>query len=94
MYMKKLIIGNWKMYPASVKDARGKFAEIKKVAATLRNVQTVICPPFVYLSDLQKLVTGHRAVIGAQNAWTENEGAHTGEVSPAMLSSHDQFFLL
>ncbi len=75
------------MYPAGVKDAREKFVAIKKVAATLRNVQTVICPPFVYVSDLQKLVTGHRVVVGAQNTWIENEGAYTGEVSPAMLNS-------
>ncbi len=75
------------MYPESVKDAREKFLAIKKVAATLRNVQTVICPPFVYVSDLQKLSTSHRCVVGAQNAWTENEGAYTGEVSPAMLAS-------
>ena len=85
--MKKLIIGNWKMYPASVKDAQEKFKGIKKVASTLRNVQTVICPPFVYVSDLKKFVTGHRCVVGAQNAWFENEGAFTGEVSPAMLAS-------
>ncbi len=85
--MKKLIIGNWKMYPASVKDAREKFLAIKKIASTLRNVQTVICPPFVYVSDLKKLVTGARFVVGAQNAWFENEGAYTGEISPAMLAS-------
>jgi triosephosphate isomerase len=85
--MKKIIIGNWKMFPASMKDAREKFTKIKKVAATLRNVQTVICPPFVYASELQKIVTGHRVVVGAQNAWFENEGAYTGEVSPTQLVS-------
>jgi len=84
---KKLIIGNWKMFPANAKDAKAKFVAIKKVAGTLRNVQTVICPPFVYISDLKKLVTGHRCVVGAQNSWYENEGAFTGEVSPAMLAS-------
>lgn len=85
--MKKIIIGNWKMYPTSLKDAQEKFKGIKKVASTLRNVQTVICPPFVYVSDLKKLITGHRCVLGAQNAWIENEGAYTGEVSPVMLTS-------
>ena len=70
-----------------MKDAREKFVKIKKVAATLRNVQTVICPPFVFASELQKLVTGHRMVVGAQNAWFENEGAYTGEVSPTQLVS-------
>lgn len=87
MKTKKLIIGNWKMYPANAKDAKAKFVAIKKVASTLRNVQTVICPPSVYISDLKKLVTGHRCVVGAQNAWFENEGPHTGEISPAMLVS-------
>ena len=75
------------MYPASIKDAQEKFKGIKKVASTLRNVQTVICPPFVYVSNLKKLVTGHRCVVGAQNVWFENEGAFTGEGSPAMLAA-------
>lgn len=87
MATKKLIIGNWKMYPASLKDAKAKFTSIKKTASTLRNVQTVVCPPLVYISDLKKLVTGHRVVVGAQNAWFENEGAFTGEVSLSMLAS-------
>lgn len=87
MKQKKLIIGNWKMYPSSVKEAKAKFTAIKKVASKLSNVQTVICPPYVYVSDLKKLVTGHRVVVGSQNAYFENEGAFTGEVSLAMLAS-------
>lgn len=85
--MKKLIIGNWKMYPRTVKDARVKFTGIKKVASALRNVQTVVCPPSVFVGDLQKLVSGHRCVLGSQNTWIEQEGAYTGEISPAMLVS-------
>ena len=85
--MKKLIIGNWKMYPKSVKEARDTFTAIRKVSATLRDVQTVVCPPALYLGDLKKLITGHRAVLGAQNSWLENEGAYTGEISPAQLAS-------
>lgn len=85
--MKKLIVANWKMYPANLKDAKEKFAKIKKVAGTLRNVQTVVCPPLVFAGDLKKMVSGHRCVLGAQNSWIENEGPYTGEVSPAMISS-------
>lgn len=87
MKAKKLIVGNWKMYPSTIKDAKAKFTEIKKTANTLRNVQTVICPPFVYVSELKKLATGHRCTVGAQNAWHENEGAFTGEVSTEMIKS-------
>lgn len=75
------------MFPANVKDARDKFAAIKKTAGTLRNVQTVICPPFIYAAELKKTATGHRCVVGAQNTWYENDGAFTGEVSPAMITS-------
>lgn len=85
--MKKLIVGNWKMYPVHAKDAREKFVAIKKVAATFRNVQTVVCPPLIFMGDVKKLVSGHRVVLGAQNTWIENEGAYTGEISPAMLAS-------
>lgn len=87
MNTKKLIIGNWKMYPKSVKEAREKFTAIKKIAGSVRDVQTVVCPPALYLGDLKKIVSGHRCVLGAQNAWTEAEGAYTGEVSPLQLSS-------
>jgi len=87
MKIKKLIIGNWKMYPASLKDAKAKFTAIKKVAGKLANVQTVICPPLVYVSEIKKFVSGRRIVVGAQNAWFETEGAFTGEVSIAMLAS-------
>jgi triosephosphate isomerase len=85
--MKKLIIGNWKMYPKTIKEARIKFTAIKNKAAALREVQTVVCPPFSFMGDLVKLATGRRCVLGAQNVWFEDEGAYTGEVSPAMLAS-------
>ena len=75
------------MYPKSIKEAKETFTAIRKVAATLRDVQTVICPPALYLGDMKKLITGHRAVLGAQNSATEQEGAYTGEVSPSQLSS-------
>lgn len=85
--MKKLIIGNWKMYPMSIQEARDIFTKIKRETGTLRNVQTVICPPFIYAGDLKKLAKGHRLALGAQNTWYENEGAYTGEVSPSQIAS-------
>jgi len=85
--MKKIIIANWKLNPTSTKKARQLFIGIKKTASTLKNVQTVICPPFIYINDLQKLVTGHRCVVGAQDTFFEISGAYTGEVSSKMLSN-------
>jgi len=84
---KKIIIANWKMNPASIKQALSIFSPIKKTAGTLKNIQTIICPPFVYLSELDKKVTGHRCVLGAQDLFYEENGSHTGEVSAKMLVS-------
>lgn len=87
MSTKKLIVANWKMYPQTLKEAREIFSKIKKTGSLLRNVQTVVCPPFVYVSELKKLVSGHRVVVGGQDVWTDQEGPYTGQVSPAQLVS-------
>lgn len=84
---KQLIVGNWKMNPWKAEDARKIFDGVKKEAGKLGSVQTVVCPPFVFLSDLSKRVSGHRVVLGAQDVFSEMEGAYTGEISPLMLSS-------
>lgn len=92
--MKKLIIANWKMYPKTLKEARLKFAAIKKKAGVLRDVQTVVCAPFPFMGDLARSVAGHRCVLGAQNVWVHDEGAFTGEVSPFMLGSLKVFHVI
>lgn len=87
MNMKKLIIANWKMNPKTLREARALFSSVKKTANKLRNVQTVVCPPYPYLAELQKMVSGHRVVLGAQDVFPEPEGAYTGEVSISNLKS-------
>ncbi len=84
---KKLIIANWKMNPRTLREARTLFSSIKKTGSKLRNIQTVVCSPYPYLTDLQRFVSGHRVVLGAQNVFSELEGAYTGEVSILNLKS-------
>ena len=83
--MKKLIIANWKMNPVKGAEARKMFQGINKVAVTLKNVETVVCPPLVYLESLGTLVTNRACVLGAQDAFWEHAGAYTGQVSPDMV---------
>ena len=81
--MKKIIIANWKLNPQTLKEAKRIFNSVKKVAGRLSKVETVICPPFVYLSALR--------ATGAQDVFYENPpaggGAYTGEISAAMLKN-------
>ena len=45
----------------------------------------IVCPPFVYLSDVWRLLRDASVVLGAQDVCAEAQGAYTGEVSAAML---------
>jgi len=76
--MKPLIVANWKLNPSSQKEVKHLFGAIKKNAKN-KNVEVVICPPFVYLPMLRGMV------LGAQNVFWEDKGAFTGEVSVPML---------
>jgi triosephosphate isomerase len=45
----------------------------------------MIAPPFVYLDAVAQIVKGSNIILGAQNMAATDNGAHTGEVSVAML---------
>ncbi len=81
---KKLVVGNWKMNPKTVLEAKNIVMNVKKTTARLKNVETVVCPPFVYLPVIAPLVSTTIS-LGAQNAFAESLGAHTGEISFAQL---------
>lgn len=80
---KKIIIGNWKMNPRSIKDAEKLFSNIAKSLSGIKKTEVVICPPFIYLEKLKKL--SKKINLGAQDAFYGDVGAFTGEVSGEML---------
>jgi len=91
---KKIIIANWKMNPVSQKKSNKLFLGIKKTASRLRNVQTIVCPPFIYLNELAKQYKGHRISIGSQDSFYENTGFFTGEVSSKMLKNNSVEYVI
>ncbi len=82
---KWLIVGNWKMNPVSGKLAKQIFSSIKKTANKMRNVDTVICPPFIYIENLK--TSGHRFTLGSQDLFQEAEGSFTGNISYLQLKN-------
>ena len=92
MARKKLIVGNWKMNPRSLDEARKIFSTIKRKVAKLSNVTTVICPPFPYLFALKP--DNRKIFLGAQDIHSEQDGAFTGEVSLAMVANAGGRFIL
>jgi triosephosphate isomerase len=81
-----LIAGNWKMNSGSGKTAPF-FNELSKMAGNVPGqVEMLICPPFVSLSEAAEAAKSIPGMhIGAQNLHFENDGAYTGEISAAML---------
>ncbi len=71
-----IIVANWKMNPQS-------FAKAKDIAMAEDYENAIICPPFVFLSEIKKLLK--KAKLGGQNAFYEKEGPFTGEISLSML---------
>lgn len=83
---KKLIIANWKMNPQSLKEAMRFFEVAGENAKNSKNVEVVICAPFVYLNQEPK-IKNKEIKLGAQNCFCEGQGAYTGEVSAPMLKN-------
>ena len=88
-----LVAGNWKMNTT--------VAEAEKLASSMRHeldgmegVEKVLCPPFVSLAAVSKVLHGSSVKLGAQNMYFEAKGAYTGEVSPAMLKGLVEFVIL
>lgn len=74
--MKKILIANWKMNPATVR-------ETVALAHASDRKGVVICPPFPFLSAVGNAL--RHAALGAQDAFFEDRGAFTGAVSPIQL---------
>jgi len=51
----------------------------------LRDVDVVVCPPFVSLAVTVQLLAGTEIGVAAQNVHWEESGAYTGEISAPML---------
>ncbi|WP_400162394.1 triose-phosphate isomerase [Brevibacillus sp. TJ4] len=78
-----ILAGNWKMFK-TIQEAR-QFAREARAGATADGVQKVICAPFTALSALAEELQGSQIALGAQNMHFAEQGAYTGEISPAML---------
>ncbi|MFZ2886436.1 MAG: triose-phosphate isomerase [Minisyncoccia bacterium] len=79
--MKSLIIANWKMNPATFKEAKSLFEDTKHMTGLMKNVTVVVAPPALYLRPLADGLRKGRLTLAVQNAHFEANGAHTGEIS-------------
>jgi len=77
----KLVAANWKMNGNRADNERW----LQQFRAQAPSCAVVVCPPYVYLSQVVQALAGTGCGIGAQNVSERPAGAWTGEVAAEML---------
>ena len=81
-----LVAGNWKMNPPTEPEAAGLLTDLLAAIRLAEGVDVVICPPTIWLEPIGRLLQGSGIGLGAQTMHWSEQGAYTGETSPAMLA--------
>lgn len=81
--MRKLAAGNWKM--------NGTMASLSEVSALLAahpapGCDMLLCPPATLISAMAARAGGTALAVGGQDCHARPSGAHTGDISAAMLA--------
>lgn len=82
--IKPLIAGNWKMH-----GSRDSLSELDSLQAHLSGHEAkcdvLICPPATLLAQMAALLEESAMCVGGQDCHFSQSGAHTGDISAAML---------
>ncbi|MDH3326515.1 MAG: triose-phosphate isomerase [Gammaproteobacteria bacterium] len=81
---KPLVAGNWKMNgsrESNIALVKGLLEGSSQIA----NAEILVCPSFVYITEVAKQLEGSSIAYGSQDVAKEEVGAYTGEISVGML---------
>ena len=80
--MKKLAAGNWKM-----NGTTAALAEVRALIAAhpAPGCEMLLCPPATLVAAMAELAKGSAVQVGGQDCHPKASGAHTGDISAAML---------
>ena len=86
MTRQTIVAGNWKMNQG-IAESVVLAKKIVQQVQSLSNLEVdmVICPPYLALTEVKKVVAGTPIKLGAQDVHWEKNGAYTGKVSTEML---------
>jgi len=83
--MKSYIVGNWKLN-FNVGEASVYLHKIQKKIANYRDIEVVVAPTALCLQPLSLQLERSKIKLAAQNAFYQDFGAYTGEISFAELA--------
>ena len=85
--MRPLIAGNWKMHGDMGWVGKPDSLEAAFPSAKREHLDILICPPAPFIAPMVRSCARSVILLGAQNCHAAESGAHTGELSAAMLKS-------
>lgn len=88
-----VVAGNWKMNK-TVAEAQDLVSKMSTQLREIKNVEKILCPPFMALPALSAMLAGSDIGLGAQNMHWEEKGAFTGEMSADMLKEFCSYVLI
>jgi len=88
-----VVAGNWKMNK-TVAEARDLVSKMSTQLREIKNVEKILCPPFMALPALFTMLAGSDIGLGAQNMHWEEKGAFTGEISASMLKEFCSYVII
>ena len=77
---KPLIAANWKMN-TTPSEAVALVQQMLPELNAIPDVETLLCPPYISLVPVSETLKHSGVRLGAQNAYYEDKGAFTGEIS-------------
>ncbi|MCB9637752.1 MAG: triose-phosphate isomerase [Myxococcales bacterium] len=84
---KALIAGNWKMFKTIPQAVEFATALRDALPSIPEDVEVVVAPTAPALYPVAQALQGSAITVSGQNVYPANDGAFTGEVSPAMLKA-------
>lgn len=93
----KIVAGNWKMNKTfdEADTLVFEIIDLLEEKGKPKNVDVIICPPFIYLELTGDITEDSPVFVGAQNVSQYDQGAYTGEISASMLRSmHIDFAII
>ena len=84
--MPQLIAGNWKMNGLTAEAETLARAVAEGARAGGGGAEILVCPPVTQLGAVVRLLAGSGVSVGAQDCHHLDSGAHTGDISAAMLA--------
>lgn len=82
---RKLIAGNWKMNGSRASSRELVQGLLDGISGTEPLCELLVCPPACLLETVGSLVSGTPITLGGQDCHGAEAGAHTGDISAAML---------